>query len=57
MPVRQGDSKSFVTFSSDFGLGDEWVGACKGVIKSIAPDAEIIDIAHSIRPFDIRKGA
>lgn len=47
----------FVTFLSDYGLEDEFVGVCRGVIKRFAPDVEIIDIAHGIPPQDIRAGA
>ena len=39
-----------ITFLSDFGLADDFVGTCHGVIKRIAPEAEIIDITHGIRP-------
>jgi S-adenosylmethionine hydrolase len=46
-----------ITFISDFGQGDGWTGICKAVIKDINPDADIIDIAHDIPVFDIRKGA
>lgn len=47
----------FVTFLSDYGLEDEFVGVCRGVIKRYAPDVEIIDIAHGIPPQDIQAGA
>ena len=46
-----------VTFLSDFGLEDDFVGTCHGVIKKIAPAAEIIDITHGIRPGRILQGA
>ncbi len=46
-----------ITFLSDFGLTDEYVSVCKGVIKKIAPEVEIIDITHQVPSFDIRKGA
>ena len=46
-----------VTFLSDFGLQDDFVGTCHGVIKRIAPEAEIIDITHGIRPGRILQGA
>ena len=39
-----------ITFLTDFGLQDDFVGTCHGVIKRITPDAEIIDITHGIRP-------
>ena len=47
----------FVTFLSDFGLEDDFVGTCHGVIKRIAPDVEIIDITHGIRPQAVMQGA
>jgi S-adenosylmethionine hydrolase len=40
----------FITFLSDFGLQDDFVGTCHGVIKSIAPEVEIIDVTHGISP-------
>lgn len=46
-----------VTFTSDFGTSEEWVGVVKGVILSINPKAVIVDISHDIPPFDIGKGA
>lgn len=46
-----------ISFTSDFGLDEEWVGVVKGVILSIHPGASIIDISHGIPPFDIGKGA
>ena len=36
--------------SSDFGLQDDFVGVCHGVIRRIAPDAQIVDITHGIPP-------
>ena len=47
----------FVTFLSDFGLQDDFVGTCHGVIKRIAPDVQIIDITHGIPPRAIVQGA
>jgi hypothetical protein len=47
----------FITFLTDFGLQDDFVGTCHGVIKSIAPDAEIIDITHGIEPRRVLQGA
>jgi S-adenosylmethionine hydrolase len=48
---------TFVTFLTDFGLEDDFVGTCHGVIKRIAPDAQIIDVTHGIRPGRILQGA
>lgn len=47
----------FVTFLSDYGLDDEFVGVCRGVMKRFAPDVDILDISHGIPPQDIRAGA
>jgi S-adenosylmethionine hydrolase len=47
----------FITFLSDFGLSDDFVGTCHGVMKRIAPDAQIIDITHGIPPTSVLQGA
>ena len=47
----------FVTFLSDFGLQDDFVGTCHGVIKGIAPEAEIIDLSHGIPREQVLQGA
>src|SRR5437667_7594477 len=47
----------FVCFLSDFGLRDDFVGTCHGVIKRIAPDAQIVDITHGIEPQAVLQGA
>src|SRR5918912_24837 len=47
----------FVTFLTDFGLRDDFVGTCHGVIKRIAPDVEIIDITHGLEPGRVLQGA
>jgi S-adenosyl-L-methionine hydrolase (adenosine-forming) len=47
----------FVTFLSDFGLQDDFVGTCHGVIKRITPEAQIIDITHGIPPQQVLQGA
>ena len=47
----------FVTFLSDFGLRDDFVGTCHGVIKRIAPDVQIVDITHGIPARAIVQGA
>lgn len=47
----------FITFLTDFGLQDDFVGTCHGVMKQIAPDAEIIDITHGIPPQGVLQGA
>ncbi len=48
---------SIITLMTDFGTQDYYVGAMKGVIKSLSPDAQLVDISHSIRPYDKVHGA
>jgi S-adenosylmethionine hydrolase len=48
---------SCISFLSDYGRTDEFVGVCHAVMVDIAPDARIVDITHDIPPFDIRAGA
>lgn len=47
----------FITFTSDYGLEDEFVGVCHGVMKRFAPEVEILDISHGIPPQDVLAGA
>ena len=47
----------FIAFLSDFGLADDFVGTCHAVMKRIAPDAQIIDLTHGIRPQQVLQGA
>jgi S-adenosyl-L-methionine hydrolase (adenosine-forming) len=46
-----------ITFLTDFGLQDDFVGTCHGVMKRIAPHVEIIDITHGIPPQAVLQGA
>lgn len=45
-----------ISFLSDYGLGDEFVGVVKSVIRSIAPEVAVVDITHDISPHDVRAG-
>jgi S-adenosyl-L-methionine hydrolase (adenosine-forming) len=45
-----------ISFLSDYGTTDEFVGVVKSVVRTIAPETTVIDITHEIRPYDI-KGA
>lgn len=45
--------KPIITLTTDFGTKDGYVGAVKGVIKRINPDAEVVDVTHQIGSFDI----
>ena len=46
----------FVSFLSDYGHRDEFVGVCKGVMLGIAPHVTILDVTHDVPAFDIRAG-
>lgn len=48
---------STISFLSDFGHADEFVGVVHSVIRSIAPDVGVVDITHGITPHDVRAGA
>jgi S-adenosylmethionine hydrolase len=49
--------RPIVTLTTDFGLNDHFVGTIKGVILGIEPEAQIVDICHSVQAFDILEGA
>lgn len=46
-----------ISFLSDYGLRDEFVGVCHAVMAGICPAARIIDISHGIARHDVRAGA
>jgi S-adenosylmethionine hydrolase len=46
-----------ITFLTDFGLEDDFVGTCHGVIARIAPHVRVLDITHGIRPGRVLQGA
>src|SRR5207248_10779296 len=46
-----------ISFLSDYGLVDEFVGVCKAVMRRIAPEAAVIDICHEIPAHDVRAGS
>jgi S-adenosylmethionine hydrolase len=46
-----------VTLLTDYGRDDDFVGVCHGVIRTIDPDAQIVDITHGIRRYAVRQGA
>jgi S-adenosylmethionine hydrolase len=48
---------SVITFLTDFGLEDDFVGTCHGVMARIAPDARVIDVTHGIAPQAVLSGA
>jgi S-adenosylmethionine hydrolase len=46
-----------ISFLSDYGLADDFVGVCHGVMARIAPASRVLDITHGIPRHDIRTGA
>ena len=49
--------RPIITLTTDFGNNDHFVGAMKGVILDIVPDAQIVDICHAVQAFDVLDGA
>lgn len=49
--------KALITLLTDFGTADYFVGAVKGAILSVNPQAVIVDLTHEIPPQDIAAGA
>ncbi|HYF46805.1 MAG TPA: SAM-dependent chlorinase/fluorinase, partial [Acidimicrobiales bacterium] len=48
---------STISFLSDYGTDDEFVGVVKSVIRSIEPSVTVVDITHAIPPHDVRAGS
>jgi S-adenosylmethionine hydrolase len=46
-----------VTFTTDFRTADGYVGAMKGVVLALCPQAVLVDITHDVPPFDVAAGA
>ncbi len=49
--------RPIITLTTDFGTNDHFVGAMKGVILDIMPDAQIVDICHAVQAYDVLDGA
>lgn len=46
-----------ISFLSDYGTADEFVGVVKAVLRDMAPHATVVDLTHDIAPFDVRAGS
>jgi S-adenosyl-L-methionine hydrolase (adenosine-forming) len=46
-----------ITFLSDYGLEGDFVGVCHGVMATICPQAQVIDVTHGVPRHDVRAGA
>ena len=47
----------WLTFLSDYGFEDAFLGVCKGVIARTAPDVRVLDVLHLVNPQDVEQGA
>src|SRR5215213_4993838 len=47
----------FITFLSDYGRDDDFVGVCHAVMARLTPDARVIDLTHGVGRHDVRTGA
>ena len=45
-----------ISFLSDYGHADEFVGVVHSVIRSIAPEVTVVDVTHGVRRHDVRAG-
>jgi len=48
---------AIITLTTDFGWADYYVGAVKGIIYQICPQATVVDVTHEVPPFDVLAGA
>jgi S-adenosylmethionine hydrolase len=46
-----------ISLLTDFGIRDGFIGVMKGVILGICPNAQIVDLTHTLNPQDVMQGA
>ncbi|HEY4376202.1 MAG TPA: SAM-dependent chlorinase/fluorinase [Acidimicrobiales bacterium] len=46
-----------ISFLSDYGTADEFVGVVKSVIRQLAPAVAVIDVTHQVPAYDVRAGS
>jgi S-adenosyl-L-methionine hydrolase (adenosine-forming) len=49
--------RPIVALLSDFGIHDHYVGAMKGAVLSVCPDAQLVDLVHELPPHDVAAGS
>jgi hypothetical protein len=49
-------SYDWISFTTDYGIGDGFVAACEGVIARIAPGPRVLHVSHTVPPQDVRRG-
>jgi len=57
LPRRDGSRAPTIVFMTDFGVANDAVAICKGVMWSITPDLRIVDLTHQVTPYSILDGA
>lgn len=50
-------TKKWITFLTDYGLENKFIGVCHGVMARIAPESRVLDVTHLVPRGDIRHGA
>ncbi len=56
-PAQASKYPQTIVFMTDFGVVDDSVAICHGVMYSIMPEVRIVDLTHQVTPFSIRDGA
>lgn len=51
------DGPGWLTFLSDFGFEDPFLGVCKGMIARVAPDVRVLDVMHMVQPQDVEQAS
>ena len=55
--AKAGKYPQTIVFMTDFGVVDDSVAICRGVMYSIMPEVRIVDLSHQVTPFSILDGA
>ncbi|MBN6038807.1 adenosyl-fluoride synthase [Amycolatopsis sp. 195334CR] len=50
-------TRPIIAFMSDLGITDDSVAQCKGLMMSACPDVTIVDVCHTMTPWDVVEGA
>ena len=57
VPRATAQTNPTLVFMTDFGVRDDAIAICKGVMWSIEPNLRIVDLTHDVTAFDVREGA
>jgi S-adenosylmethionine hydrolase len=57
VPAQTAKYPQTIVFMTDFGVVDDSVAICRGVMYSIMPEVRIVDLTHQVTPFSILDGA